>query len=119
MNTLQDIKQWIDNIGRYSSEQNVEINEYADSSDGIGHYHFFIYTNDHSYSIIAKTKKGGRSYLGCIASSRKPRAGEDWTRGNDLSDGDLSLETWHQILGDIVSYELVKVHKKTKNENNS
>lgn len=114
MNTLQDIKQWIDNLGRYSSDQNVEIKEYADSSNGIGHYHFFIYTNEHRYSIIAKTKEGGRSYLGCIVSSRKPRAGEDWTRGNDLADGDLSEETWNRILGDIVSYELVKVHKKMK-----
>ncbi|MEE8114809.1 MAG: hypothetical protein V3T23_10710, partial [Nitrososphaerales archaeon] len=56
----------------------------------------------------------GRTYLGCTASSRKPRAGEDWTRGSDLADGDLSLETWNKILGDIVAYELVRVHIKHK-----
>ncbi len=49
-------------------------------------------------------------YLGCIADSRKPRAGEDWTRGSDLSDGPLSEVMWRQILADIVSYELVDVH---------
>lgn len=115
MNTLQDFKQWVDKIGKFSSDQNVEIKEYADSSDGVGHYQVYIYTNDHKYSIIARIKYNGRSYLGCIANSRKPRAGEDWTRGNDLADGELSLETWNRILGDIVSYELVRVHSKQGN----
>ena len=49
-------------------------------------------------------------YLGCGSSSRKPRAGEDWHRGSDLADGPLTEETWHKIIGDIVSYELVRVH---------
>lgn len=48
--------------------------------------------------------------LGCTASSRKPRAGEDWHRGSDLADGPLSEDTWRRILADIVSYEMVKVH---------
>ena len=32
------------------------------------------------------------SYLGCVAQARKPRAGEDWTRGSDLADGELDDE---------------------------
>jgi len=46
------------------------------------------------------------TYLGCIAVSRRWRAGEDWHRGNDLHDGPPTEETWSAILKDILSYEL-------------
>jgi hypothetical protein len=48
-------------------------------------------------------------YLGCIADTRKPRAGEDWNRGRDLADGNYSKRTWQEIKDDILAYELVKV----------
>lgn len=54
------------------------------------------------------------SYLGCIASTRKPRAGENWNRGSDLVDGSYSKETFDKIIYDILAYELVKVAKQTK-----
>ena len=86
------------------------------ADEGTGNIRFKVYTNDHCYSITAlveqRTVGQYHTYLGCIASSRKPRAGEDWTRGNDLADGELSLETWNKILADIVSYELVGVHRQ-------
>ena len=44
-----------------------------------------------------------------MVQTRKPRAGEDWNRGNDLADGPYSEETWREIVNDIVAYELVKV----------
>ena len=69
-------------------------------------FRIVIYTSEHIYSISAEPGK----YLGCGASSRKPRPGEDWTRGNDLSDGKYSYETWIKILADIVAYELVPLH---------
>lgn len=53
-------------------------------------------------------------YLGCISQSRKWRAGEDWHRGSDLPDGDLSEKTWYAILGRIVSYELVDIVRPPK-----
>ena len=40
-----------------------------------------------------------------------PRAGEDWTRGNDLPDGKLTKETWSSILRGIICYELEDVSK--------
>jgi hypothetical protein len=55
-----------------------------------------------------------RGYLGCIASSRRWRAGEDWHRGSDLPDGPLTEETWRSILAAIVSYELVDVVKEAR-----
>lgn len=72
-----------------------------------------IYTDINAYTFSASMGHPGsmRTYLGCISTCRKPRAGEDWSRGSDLADGPLSLETWHRILADIVSYEMVKIHK--------
>ena len=63
-----------------------------------------IFTKDYSYWIRVSKK-----YLACGASTRKPRAGEDWTRGNDLPDGKFCRETWENIKNAIVRYELVKV----------
>lgn len=67
----------------------------------------YFYTKDNRYSITAK-----KEYLGCQVSSRKPRAGEDWTRGNDLPDGKFNRDTWNNIKNAIISYELVKIAKK-------
>ncbi len=66
-----------------------------------------LYTLTNVYFIVA-TSTG---YLGATVSSRKSRAGEDWTRGSDLADGEFSKETWFAILGDIVGHELVKIHR--------
>lgn len=64
--------------------------------------HLTLWTNDHEYHISFSHR-----YMGCIASCRKPRAGENWTRGNDLHDGDFSKETFDGVMKDIVRYELV------------
>ena len=48
--------------------------------------------------ISIHERKGRKAYLGCITDSRKPRAGEDWTRGNDLPDGDFSKDTFNRIM---------------------
>ncbi len=60
-----------------------------------------LYTDGHSYHITAT-----EAYLGCVASCRKPRPGENWTRGSDLADGRLNAETWNRILRDIIAHEL-------------
>jgi hypothetical protein len=69
--------------------------------------HFF--TKNNRYSITANN-----DYLGCQVSNRKPRAGEDWTRGNDLPDGKFNEQTWIKIKNAIISYELVKIAKQEK-----
>lgn len=51
----------------------------------------------------------GPAYLGCVASSRKQRAGEDWTRGSDLPDGPFEWGTFERIMQAIVGYELVQL----------
>jgi len=66
-----------------------------------------LFTRNCKYGISATPS----DYLGAVAQQRTPLAGEDWTRGRDLSDGDYSVETWHKILADIVAYELVRLGK--------
>ena len=73
-----------------------------------------LYTNTNCYAITAHERTKDNGYLGCISSTRKPRAGEDWTRGSDLADGSLNETTWHKILADIVSYEMVGIHHPNK-----
>ncbi len=75
---------------------------------------FNIYTDEHKYFINAIERNEGRSYLGCQVSTRKMRAGEDWTRGNDLPDGEFNKKTWDRIIYAIVSYEMVKLSKYQK-----
>jgi len=65
-----------------------------------------LYTARHCYGI-----KATDGYLGCIASTRTPRPGEDWTRGNDLPDGKFCERTFQDILGAIVFYEALEVAK--------
>lgn len=81
-----------------------------------------IYTDTNRYAITATdpVPAGAREdqpaqsgYLGCIATNRKSRAGEEWHRGNDLADGPLEESTWRTILADIVAYEVVRVHRAT------
>ena len=70
-----------------------------------------LYTESYRYKflVIERDPEKGPSYLGCQVNARKPRAGEDWTRGNDLRDGPITKETWNKIVRDIVKYELVRL----------
>ena len=90
------LKAFLSELGRW------EENKYLLKRIEEGRVRAYLYTDGHCYTIDA-TDTG---YLGCIASSRKPRPGEDWTRGNDLADGKLDEQTWNAILRDIVAYEL-------------
>ena len=74
---------------------------------------FLLYTEDHQYSIKGTVREDGSGYLGCIVSARKPRAGEDWTRGNDLPDGDFTKGTWDEIIRAIARYELRPLSQRT------
>mgnify|MGYP001560171729 CR=1 FL=1 len=116
MATTNDVFGWMDRDFRFANKPrgSVEIVEHGyDPIRGYDLLKVCLYTDINRYSIVAhEGNSEKRSYLGCTASSRKPRAGEDWTRGRDLADGPLSDETWHKILADIVSYELVDVVDK-------
>jgi hypothetical protein len=114
---------WLKPLCRFNKIEDFVLADYKENR-----LRLKIYTKDHSYSISiqlpeankigeGKLKKGDEAevindgYIGCIAQTRKPRAGEEWNRGNDLADGSYSKETFEEIVHDILAYELVKVLK--------
>jgi hypothetical protein len=113
---------WLKSLVRYGNDPNNYIEWKIDqlkeniNEDGDSEYLglVILYTRTHSYSIKARVQNGQPSYLGCIASVRKPLAGETHTRGNDLADGYFNQDTWNRILSDILSYELVKIVKSAR-----
>lgn len=89
----------------------VERPSLGQGRDGEDRRRYRIYTSDHCYVISAVVKAYGGTYLGCVVSARKPRAGEKYARGNDLPDGEFNYDTWLRIVHAIVGYELVPLER--------
>ena len=116
-----ELAQWLRPLCRYDKIEDFVIIDYKDKT-----LYLKLFTKDHSYRISARLpdcEKLGNGkmisvdgYLGCQGQIRKPRAGEDWTRGNDLPDGPYTKETWDKIIYAIIAYELVKVVKPKNRE---
>jgi hypothetical protein len=110
-----ELWQWLQDIARFGGNPiDAGVVKSADGPYGRVGFKVKLFTTQNWYSITALPPKasedgGDSGYLGCVASSRTPRAGEDWTRGNDLADGPYCEATWHKILADIVAYELVRL----------
>ena len=103
---FNQLKEWFTEF--FSFDPKKQINEHVlinplERRDGFK-CQFFTRTN--RYVIIAH-----QTYLGASFLQRKPRAGENWDRGRDLSDGSFCQETWDEIKSDIIHNELVKVSK--------
>lgn len=86
--------------------------KFVQSTGGSGDEHeqkrrYMIFTNDRSYAINASIRDDGHTYLGCVMSKRKPEAGEDFTGGGDLPDGQFCHSTWLKIVYAILRCELV------------
>lgn len=65
-----------------------------------------LYSSEYQYTI---TVSEDSEYMHAIMSDRAPIPGETWTRSMDLIDGDYSKETFDAIMGQILSYELLKI----------
>lgn len=98
---LPEGRQFIDWLKDFKSYSHKYINVTINGDDVFG---LTIYTVTHAYAF-----RINRNYLGCTAATRMPRAGEDWSRGNDLPDGKFTKETLTKILGAILFYESQKV----------
>lgn len=116
MDIQKEFKKWLKEICRWDRDD--WFIDWKSEQINIGDYEYrgkvWIYTVDNVYGIVAlKRKEKGKkdTYLGCTVSKRKPRAGETWTRGNDLADGEFNRKTWDRIKNDIIGYELVKFIK--------
>ena len=110
MATIEDLKVWIENDLTYRSPASKKIHDITKESltkhpQNHPYYRIEIFTFTNRYTIYAVERPDG-GYLGCGATSRKSRTGEDWLRGNDLPDGKLTKDTWNKILHGIICYEL-------------
>ena len=96
-----ELVKWLDQLGRFGANlvDGAVLGERKD-----GEFRVLLFTERRSYFIRITS-----SYLGCQVSARTPRAGEDWTRGRDLTDGPPTKETWDAIVRDMLAFELVRL----------
>lgn len=74
---------------------------------------FFLYTATQEYRISVRPPGADgqdTGYLGCTVKNRMPHPGEDWIRGNDLTDGGFSYDTFRKIIFDIARREIVQLN---------
>jgi len=115
LNEFPDLHKWLEELSRYKKvEDFVYIADYKKEEKSIS---VQIFTKEHYYTIVAKlpSDKKPEGYFGTYGSCRKPRAGENWWRGNDLPDGEYKRETWERFLNSFIAYELVKVVRNSPN----
>jgi len=108
-----DYKKWLKEIVP-NKDGYLEFNEVVNSKGKTIREIVYIYTYNNKYAIRVVWEDGKPGNIGCSVSCRKPRAGEDWTRGNDLPDGPYSYKTWLKIKDAIIKYELVKLVEPPK-----
>jgi hypothetical protein len=112
-NKMELLDQWINEL-TFPAKSEAFIHVVRDYKSQDSHFkEFYIYTETHKYRITA-IDRDDDGYLGCGATVRKRRPGEDWDRGNDLPDGDFTVETWNKIIKGIVNYELIKLSEHIK-----
>lgn len=99
---VPELWEWINSVSKFGNNPIDAM--VLDVQDGV--YQVTMFSLNYKYTITAHN-----NYLGATMSFRTPRAGEDWTRGQDLADGDYSADTWHRILADILAVELVRLGK--------
>ena len=119
--TIEDVKCWLerlidpsgvkarlDHLRPWNDYLTVVTDDLSTDDAGLGErrYEVELTTFAHCYRIKA-VERCGRGYLGCVASTLRPREDESFCRGNDLSDGALTAETWGNIVADIIAYELM------------
>ena len=122
--TFNDLSDWLreltgDRNGGTESffdagNQFVAITKFETEGYDAGRVYFKLATGRNTYTISARLSASDDGYLGCIATSRKARAGENWLRGSDLPDGPLARETWDRILAAILRYEIVPIAPDTR-----
>lgn len=105
---------WADgSLGKFASVANNTIIAYRLYGDDKIEFKVQLYSATNRYSINGYVNpETNANYMGGYSESRAARPGEDWTRGNDLSDGDFDYFTWTSIMADILSCELLNVQQK-------
>lgn len=100
MSARQQLGEWLRQRG--FRPKHLRWERFVSEGDARGRVIFA--TTKNNYFLVFKD-----TYLGLTASSRHTRPGENWTRGNDLPDGEFSEETLDRALNAILFYELREV----------
>lgn len=105
---FKDLQYWLKSIAPYGNVDHSMLIFYDEDDHRVS---VNFYTSDNKYNISTRRphvvdNKMDHGYLGCTVSDRKPRPGEDWTRGSDLPDGPYSDSTWKNIVNRIIKYEM-------------
>lgn len=106
-NALSQVREWLSSV--YSPAQVDRAIKVTPQERAI---RFKIWTAVNEYTVVVHIKDEQpleEAYMGAVASSRTPRVGETWTRGNDLPDGHFGEDLWQKILTAIVRYEAQEV----------
>ncbi|KKM82923.1 hypothetical protein LCGC14_1314580 [marine sediment metagenome] len=113
MASIEDLKTWFDrDLGRFAKWDTHILAEKPYAAGEIGKsehvcYPFSFFTHTHKWRMVLINR--AEPSLMCNSDTRKPRAGEDWTRGRDMTEGPLNEETWRAFLAEIVSYEIIEI----------
>ena len=101
---IQEFQRWIKELVPDSSKIQVKYDNITSFRE---EYMIYLYTNERKYAIVAVAYSDNDiGYLGCVYSNRMAWPGEEHTRGADLPDGPLTLETWNKIVAAILDCEL-------------
>jgi hypothetical protein len=115
--------EWLNEIKQWSPASKQDWNDYIYTDEELWKYrnpdrepdadildywqktpalHILLWTNNHEYHLICRG-----DYMGGFAGTRKPRAGENHQRGNDLPDGKFGKETFNAFIRGLIRYELI------------
>jgi len=137
---MPQLYKWLLDLFRYDEAIDMRIvlrDHSKNEGDSVTSISFSLWTKDDEFSISAKAPSGKMvpkyahrrrgwsartphkskltpdvGYLGAGMTSRKPNVGEQHRRGNDLTDGDYSEETWREILKDILLNSILRIESK-------
>lgn len=71
-----------------------------------------VFTDEHEYRLKIYIHENGTVGMMGMAYARKPRAGENWNRMNDFTEGEFSKKTLDSFFVDIALYEIIAKVKK-------
>lgn len=71
-----------------------------------------VFTDEHEYALHIHILEDDKVIMMGTAYARKPRAGENWNRMNDFTEGEFSEETLKRFFLDIARWEIVAKAKK-------
>ena len=112
MATVEELKGWFErDLKSASWDENVEVDDSDPNNVTIR-----LYTQTNEYTLKVVPRDEGIPRLNCTVRPRKPRAGLPAAAPRPLLRNPqfpnrLNERTWRRLLGAIVGFELVRVHR--------